>query len=294
MAALKGVNSIVRTLHRVPVKWLTGTVVLMATVWAATWSAQLFWALWPVQAAGVADYRSGAVLNSGLIAGSATGSQAVDMESLLAYDWFEGRTNRSGNVQPELTDAVETRLALQLRGAIPSSEPGAGMAIISAGERQSVVSVGEVVDLAPTGVRLSAVMMNRIVLDNNGRHETLWLDGPPSGSPAGTSSASKASGNDSAREGGPVGAFRYEDLGTPRVVREEGRFTGIAIGNDADADLLARHGLRAGDVVTAVDGERLTDMGRAMNAVQELRGMEEVQLGVLRDGETVTVSLRFE
>lgn len=280
---------------RLPARFLAGFVILLATVWAGAWTAQLFWRLWPVQAL-EENALPGTVLNRALLPGSATGSDTVDMEALLAYRWFAA-TSPAGNTTPAAVAAVETRLALRLQGAIPSSESGAGSAIIAAGERQSLVSVGEAVAIAPPGVRLAEVFADRVVLDNNGRRESLWLYAPSGHDERGEqgvrpAAVATAPEQQRVREVGPRGSLRIEDFGTVQVVRDSGRFVGVAIGDNADAAALAHYGLRVGDVVTAIDGQALTGLGQASAAVQALANSEQAELGLLRDGEPLSLTLR--
>ncbi|MEX0964068.1 MAG: type II secretion system protein N [Pseudohongiellaceae bacterium] len=281
-----------------PARFFAGVVVLFCTVWISAWTAQLFWLLWPVQALAASEPLR--VLNRDLLAESANGNPGVDMESLLAFRWFETLTpdNNSPDNNSESASRVmvETKLALRLQGAIPSSTSAAGGAIIAAGERQTLVSVGEFVEIAPPGVRLAEVFADRVVLDNNGRRESLWLYAP---SPFGRGEADAVPQEVAKSDSQPVGRAQLhapltiEDFGAVQIVREEGRVVGFAIGNDADAAALARYGLRVGDVVTAIDGQTLASLGQASAAVQALTNSNQAQLGLLRDGERLSHTLRY-
>ena len=56
----------------------------------------------------------------------------------------------------------------------------------------------------------------------------------------------------------------------------------------------ARAGLKVGDVITALDGEKVSDAGALQVAVGQRRPGTKVELGVVRDGKTLTVPVTLE
>jgi len=77
-------------------------------------------------------------------------------------------------------------------------------------------------------------------------------------------------------------------------VLDGGHLTGVRVSAGADATLLSRIGLRAGDVVTAINGSPVNTLARGEQIVDSLRTASSARVTVLRDGKPtdITISLK--
>ncbi|MCH1932385.1 type II secretion system protein GspC, partial [Shewanella sp. A25] len=77
---------------------------------------------------------------------------------------------------PELiTDAPKTSLSILLTGVVASTAEQRGVAVIESRGSQNTYSLGDKID--GTSASLKEVYADRIIITNNGRYETLMLDG---------------------------------------------------------------------------------------------------------------------
>ncbi len=172
---------------------------------------------------------------------------------------------------------------------------GGGAAIIS-GENipQSSFAVGD--EIAP-GVRLRLVAADHVVLARGASETILPLSTAPS--PQGVASLpvpsylSPATQPAKAQAVAPVAINPKEFLEQAglRPRNQNGQVTGYTLLTRGDGDALARAGLQSGDVLVAVNGNRMTPE-RYSELAQELTGSAEVSLTVERGSETRTIVLR--
>ncbi|MFP7722897.1 type II secretion system protein N [Lysobacter sp. A3-1-A15] len=169
---------------------------------------------------------------------------------------------------------------------------GAGSAILAGKDgRQDSWQVGQAI--AP-GVRLHAVDSDGAVLESGGRHRRVALKArqqahvpgatPPTTLPA---SAPTATGP-TPQTVDPAALLQQAGL-RPRM--REGRVDGYTLIPRGGDTVLRQAGLRAGDVLVAVNGNTLTPE-RLGELESDLAGRDAVELTVLRDGSTRTLTLR--
>jgi general secretion pathway protein C len=77
-------------------------------------------------------------------------------------------------------------------------------------------------------------------------------------------------------------------LATPYV--QNGQFRGFRLRPGRDRELLARLGLRAGDVITVVNGTRLNDPSQGLGVLQQLVSANQVNVQVLRNGAEIPLT----
>ena len=169
---------------------------------------------------------------------------------------------------------------------------GGGSAILAGKDgRQGSWRIGQ--EVAP-GVRLQAVDAGGAVLDVGGRQQRLALQARPSSSPALApagqlpSARATGSGADTPPTVDPAALLQQAGL-RPRMT--DGRIDGYTLIPRGDDALVRQAGLRAGDVVVAVNGNTLTPE-RLGELESDLAGRDAVELTVLRDGTTRTLTLR--
>jgi len=219
-----------------------------------------------------------------------------------------------GNVLPgrdlrARVDAPETALDLRLAGVLAEADPAAGVAIIADGSgNQSAYRAG---DVLPGGARLKGVYGDHVLLVSNGRDEVLRLPrelaNEAPARPAASSSASPgglplAPVNVAGLESVDWQAVQRQAQADPMAVArhinvlpviENGSIVGVRL-SGAQSQLLQRVGLHPDDVVTAVNGISVKDVGRARQVIEAVRDADRVSVTVRRNGreETLDVSLR--
>lgn len=209
----------------------------------------------------------------------------------------------------------ETRLNLTLLGVIASSTKATAKAIISdPSGNEDYYSVGMPV---PGGATVEEIHPDHVMLRRNNRLEVLRLPQdeelgggmrPPVGAqytpetstrrmPApGVSGDHQSTGTmlrqyRDALNQDPQSVF---DLVRAEPFKEGDRLVGYRISPGRDRQLLARFGLRSGDVVTAVNGVRLDNPMRGLEIMQNLQTASQMSLEVIRNGVTQNFSFNVE
>ncbi len=211
-----------------------------------------------------------------------------DSEAIAARHLFG-----EANVAPHVgaIDAPETRLNLTLRGIAASGSPAYARALIAGPDaKENVYAVGAEV---PGGALVHEIHADHVLLNRRGTLETLRLPKfSGDGSPAPPIAAQ------------PIGAVAVDNLRNqaatdelveivrPQAVMVDGQLRGFRVYPGRDRQRFASLGLRAGDLVTAVNGSPLTDMAQSLEALRVLAGNGEISLTVERGDqiETVTVT----
>lgn len=313
----QGLEQVIGRFRQVPSRvWRRGCLAVLV-LWLCYSLAQLFWLVVPTPAIPTPPLN---LSNTGLFADSTERATAhVDIEELKALDLFgEGAAEEQTAAAPVSgieQEAVDTNLQLTLHGAIPSSNPDRATAIIGDGRRQVSFRAGEELSIGPRGVRLAKVLPDRVILDNNGRYETLWLYGNQN-TTASTSAAPQlrtapAAPSPAVRRGprprsdaGPLqldeGVISEEqvqmvtDVMNVSMHREGGQLIGFRIRPKGNPELFEELGLRPNDIVTAVNNIGLDDTSRAMEVYRSLQQESRATLEILRDGTTITVDVALD
>lgn len=261
--------------------------------------ARLVWQLLPQ----AEPARAGGALPAAAVLATASS------RSIASWHLF-GETPRRAGAGAE----AASTLSLILRGTVAESDPKAGLAVVAGtdgGER--AFRVGE--DVVP-GVRLVAVHPDRIVLSRGGAEETLRLPRERTPAPAEmVRPAPAAAGGRVPRAAAAVSgvqAVRVDDDAQQALARlrqnpdelikrvpvvpvlDGGRLAGVRVAPGADAALLGQFGLRAGDVVTAVDGQAVDSFARGQQILSNLAAAKSARVTVLRDGKPVELDVGLQ
>jgi general secretion pathway protein C len=247
------------------------------------------------------------LLLSGSVDGEGASSRSSPGNKLASLELFgraEPDAQQDSNAVDEVaTDAPETQLNLTLKGLYAPGS-GSGLAIISAGgEPEKVYAVG---DAIKGNARIARIFADRVILQRNGRAETLRMEGAE---PADTAKNRKRSGDtsngaDSRRIAERAQALRQELLNDPeklgRMVRFEphvdnGELIGYRIKpRQADTELLRELGLRPSDTITRVNGQRLNDPREANAVLRSLRDASRIRVTLLREGQRRTLNVPLQ
>ena len=195
---------------------------------------------------------------------------------------------------PAVSTATEDPGSLLLHGVRVSSG-GTGSAIISVDGKQSVYWVGE--EIAP-GAVLKEVAGDHAVIASGERTSRLAL-AARAATP--NSAAVVPSYMIAQRPPAPAKTPTVTGVDTKKLLAEagllprtqDGRVTGYTLLPRGAGEMLGRAGLAAGDVLVALNGNRLTPE-RYSELEQQLTGASQVQLTIERGNETKTITLQTE
>ncbi len=215
-------------------------------------------------------------------------------------------------------DAPETQLKLTLIGTAAGRDPKTGVAIIAdeAG-KQREYQAGEIVG----GATVDSIFTDRVVLMYQGRLETLKLPrlsnaansvvsatgvAPPS-TVSGVSNPDPSNGYvDPGALVGTAAQFqsvREQVMANPAQVMgmltpqfdANGNLDGVKLnGSGANDALLRSAGILAGDVIVAVNGQRIDSINKGQEIANSLASADQAVLVVRRDGREITLpAVRF-
>ncbi|WP_422398785.1 type II secretion system protein GspC [Vibrio aestuarianus] len=231
--------------------------------------------------------------------------QSLDLSSLQQGDLFGRYSEEKAEVvQTVIKDAPKTSLSLLLVGVVASNEPSRSLAVIANRGSQSTYGVNEVIE--GTRAKLKAVLVDRVIIDNSGRDETLMLDGvdyhKPSVQVPERVIASNARGNNPASEEeklddiriaisrNPQEIFKYVRLSQ---VKRDDKVLGYRVSPGKSPELFESVGLQNDDIAIQLNGQDLTDPDAMSKIFQSVSELTEINLTVERDGQPHDIYIQF-
>ncbi len=264
---------------------------VILTVLIGLAAANLFWLAWPAPAADVVPTVTGAT--------GSTSEVAIDVDTIASAHLFGEQTLTDGAraAADEIINAPETRLNLVLTGIVSDSESGRSRALIeNESNEQGSYSVG---DAIASGVDLHAIYTNRVILDRNGRFETLTLESEKdaeaiqrvASNSVGPALAEDLSDVRTQILSNPASASEYIRL---QPERQNGNLLGYRIYPGADKGLFEKAGLQPGELVTAINGQPLDNPAKSLRLLSELATANSASVTLRRDGQQRTITVNFE
>ncbi|WP_422126251.1 type II secretion system protein GspC [Vibrio aestuarianus] len=231
--------------------------------------------------------------------------QSLDLSSLQQGDLFGRYSEEKAEVvQTVVKDAPKTSLSLLLVGVVASNEPSRSLAVIANRGSQATYGVNEVIE--GTRAKLKAVLVDRVIIDNSGRDETLMLDGVdyhrPSVQVPEKVIASNARGNNPASEEeklddiriaisrNPQEIFKYVRLSQ---VKRDDKVLGYRVSPGKSPELFESVGLQNDDIAIQLNGQDLTDPDAMSKIFQSVSELTEINLTVERDGQPHDIYIQF-
>ena len=222
--------------------------------------------------------------------GGAT-TPATDYGVLTGSHLFGEAAEQQAVVLAPVLDAPDTTLSLTLKGIL-SKEGDLNGSVIIANSRneEKAYYVGQTIEGAD-GAELHSVYSDRVLLNRNGRLETLRLPkelsttGSPMGSPMALSSPlPQASQPAPLREVLTENATRLADIVRLAPHVQEGQVVGFRVNPGRERATFEALGLQPGDVVTDINGTVLDDPSQGLAVFQALGESTQANVTVLRDG----------
>ncbi|ALO47033.1 hypothetical protein PS2015_2399 [Pseudohongiella spirulinae] len=255
-------------------------------VWAGHSLARVFWILFPSAETSV----SGSLLSLPV---SPTTARAVDLSTIRRA--FILAPAGSGVLvdSSQQSSAADTRLDLVLRGSMVSNLPQRSQAIIASGAEQQVYQPGDRLSGIAADVELLAVYPDHVILMNAGREERLSMYEVriERSQAANAIEATAITVASEVAESVPLATAALSNIIRLQVYQQDGRPVGLRIRHGSRADLLGNVGLRVGDLITAIDGQAVTQLTQLPGLLQTIEQSESVQLEVQRDDTRFDVNL---
>ncbi|UTW45571.1 type II secretion system protein GspC [bacterium SCSIO 12696] len=301
-ALTRAVQQLGAGLKRVPLHAWQLLVVVLCLLVIANSGAKLLWALWPQQQP---QQPLNATLSLQPASAGNAGAASADISGLLKLNLYgvagEVIVNEPVDTIPanEEFEAEDTKLALKLTGVLSSSDPKAARAMIAHSNKQAVYKVG---DKLPAGrnVTLDRVLERRVILNNAGRYESLWLFEEMEGEPLLVETPVAESRvqpvNKPVARQRPAAQVVKRELPTPetlaQVIRVTKRKQGFEVSPLKSLAQFEQLGFKAGDVVTAVNGTPVsTDPEQLRQLYLEVLQAPTAQMQILRSGQTVDIDI---
>ncbi|GGE58129.1 hypothetical protein GCM10011533_08280 [Streptosporangium jomthongense] len=209
---------------------------------------------------------------------------------MASYEFF-GRSEAPGEVAEAVKrSAPETGLRLRLEGVLVGQRPQDSGAIVAGSNGETAwYRVGE---MLPGNAELAEVEPGRILIRRGGRYESLTFDEndvstmvaevaqePAESSPdAFLENARQQLDSAGVAALSPYGLSPVDDTGSSGYVY------------DGSNPMLNAVNLKAGDVITAINGQRLGDVQQDSSLLESWRGQDRLDIEIERDGSILTIS----
>jgi general secretion pathway protein C len=220
----------------------------------------------------------------------------VDVQAVVAAHLFGVAVADPSTQDPE--NAPQSSANLLLAGTIATQNPKHGVAIISDGGAPSkVYSVGERIG----GASLHSVYLDHVILDRAGALETLLL---PRQLPPSVRVASVRPGNGDRRTVAAVDNIRRMVQQDPSILDQvmrtvasydnaAGKLRGFRAYPGRNRAIFAKLGLKAGDLVTAINGTPLDDPQKSQDVFNTIQTSDHVTVTIERGGQKQDISLNI-
>lgn len=280
-------SAVVRANEHLPL-----AVSIVAVVLIGYYLARIFWVLYPAGPAAPWQPPTPSLQSTQNVAAP------TDESSIAGIHLF----GEASTEAPELTgdaalNAPDTSLSLQLRGAIAAADPATAHAIIadSSGNEQVYFTN----DSLPGGATVQQIQADRVILSRSGQLEVLRLprEGQGGGSSAGLVPSSirppEPSADTNVQELVAQNAAGFLDVVRPQPFMPNGQLKGYRIYPGPNRQQFAALGLRAGDLVTEINGVALNNPAQGMEVFRSLADAAQVSVTVERDGQPQVLSLNM-
>ena len=191
-------------------------------------------------------------------------------------------------------NAPQTSMPLVLTGIIAGNDPQNGLAIL--GQSAQTAKVYAVGDGVPGGAKLHSVYNDRVVIDRDGRLESLSLPRQLAGNAPPPSSTALQNENPAIERMRRMISEQpglLADVLRPQPVMDHNRMNGFRVYPGRNKAAFMRLGLRPGDQVTAINGTPLDDRDRGEQILRTLGSSSEARVTVIRQGQQQELTLNI-
>jgi general secretion pathway protein C len=309
-------------LSKIPLSRWQFLVRLLLVVSLSFSLARLFWLVFPNPSIPAAAIAIPGAANRAVSSGP-----AVDIAQLKALSVFGKSAPVAQNAVPD-TQAVISQLNLTLVGIISSNEESLARAIITVNGVNEIYAIGNALPVG-NGITLAKVMNDKVIINNNGQFESLWLYPtdpnsqpigqvyvPPDGSgqeqawsQEGSSGMAPPDMHTNYQPPSPVesrpdygasergasnfnqAAVSLSDVVAMSIYREGGQVVGYKIRPGRDVERFKSFGLQTDDIVTAVNGMPLNNPAKIMEVYKSMGNATSASLEIKRGGGVMTIDV---
>ncbi|KDM92156.1 type II secretion system protein GspC [Photobacterium galatheae] len=235
------------------------------------------------------------------------GFQVSDITSMELFGRYRADAPKVVPQQPVKQDAPETKLNLTLVGVVASDDPNTSLAVITNRGKQNTYGLNEAID--GTRATLQAVFADRVIIRNNGRDETLMLDGVKFGQGNARAAAPSPAVRPTPRSeptesgGDELAQIKQEILEKPQnlfsyirlsQVKQDGNLIGYRVNPGKNRVLFDAVGLQPDDLAVSLNGNDLKDEAVMARLWTELSSATELTLTVERDGQLHDIYIELQ
>ncbi|HIC8841027.1 GspC family type II secretion system variant ExeC [Aeromonas sp. 602658] len=270
--------------RQLPLTRVTGVFFLALLLMLAQQSAALTWRLLTL-----ANPQSSQPWQPSTVAVSGQSSPRLELGEVSRLALFGKAIPKAQAKTAVAANAPRTQLNAQLNGVLASSDPAKSIAIIAMSGIQNSYGVGDMID--GTQARIRQVYPDRVIIERDGRDETLMLDGEEYGKPLPQTTNTTL-----------LGSLRSELMADPGKITDylnispvqmDGRMAGYRLNPGNNPEFFNQSGLQANDLAISINGLDLRDNMQAMQAMQQLAGATEMTVTVERQGEQFDIYVRL-
>jgi general secretion pathway protein C len=209
---------------------------------------------------------------------------------MASYEFFGRPAEQAGVAEAVKRSAPETGLRLRLEGVLVGQRPEDSGAIVA--DSSGETAYYRVGGMLPGNAELAEVEPTRILIRRGGRYESLTFEEADSGALI----AEQEAQSDGLTPDAFLGQARAEldSQGVAALSRyglrpadDSGQGGYVYEGSNAMFNAV---GLQAGDVITAINGQRLGDIEQDKSLLEDWRGQAQLDIEIERGGSTLTVS----
>ncbi len=215
-----------------------------------------------------------------------------------------GRADRA----PVAVDAPDTKLSWTLKGVLSDPDPARSAAIlVTQGQPEKLYRVGATL---PGQVRLEQVLADRVMLMRDGQLETLRLKrnelngSGRSARNARTAALPEVDANQTLAPDGNLARIdreawlndpqRFAEVISANPVMVDGTLYGIEVSPARNAREFEAAGLKAGDVITDVDGTPVSQIEDYRDILRDMSGASSVSVSLERDGQPMNITITMD
>jgi general secretion pathway protein C len=218
-------------------------------------------------------------------------SRLVDLAAITNAHLF----GAAPTLKQDGANAPQTSMPLVLTGIIAGNDPQNGLAIL--GPSAQATKVYAVGDNVPGGAKLHSVYSDRVVIDRDGRLESLSLprqmnagNAPP---PSSAALQNENPAIERMRRMISEQPGLLADVLRPQPVMDHNRMNGFRVYPGRNRAAFTRLGLRPGDQVTAINGTPLDDRERGEQILRTLGSSSEARVTLIRQGQQQDLTLNI-
>ena len=287
-------------------------VMLVLIIYIAFISAKITWFVVPDNISLISSVTQTYTVNN-----QDKNQNAFDITKLQALNLFGIYTEQEIEEKViAVQDAPQTRLQLTLTGLVASDDAKTAAAIIEYQNKQETYGIGDVI--VGTRASLEQVLMDRVIIKQSGRLETLMLDGFDFKEPAMAISSKKHANRKSTSKHTEASVLdqrnnrqlshtaknlRADLAKNPGKItdylrimprRKEGKIVGYSLRPGKNPEFFKLAGLKSGDVAVQMNGYDLVTPSEAVQAIAAMKQARDISLLIERDGSLTEVLFSIE